>query len=130
MSTRSLIAAQLEDGSFVSTYCHFDGYISGVGSTLYHNFNDAESAYEIADMGYLSSLYPDLSENTLADNHANHDDPVYYPSLDDLVSEAKNGIDYVYVWDNDLDAWTVYYTDGHLNMITQVLDSSVCAQPE
>jgi hypothetical protein len=34
MSTRSRIAIENQNGSVTSVYCHFDGYISGVGKTL------------------------------------------------------------------------------------------------
>jgi hypothetical protein len=34
MSTRSRIAIENQNGSVTSIYCHFDGYISGVGKTL------------------------------------------------------------------------------------------------
>ena len=34
MATRSLIAVQNADGTFLSIYCHWDGYPSGVGKDL------------------------------------------------------------------------------------------------
>jgi hypothetical protein len=34
MSTRSRIAIENQNGSVTSIYCHFDGYISGVGKTI------------------------------------------------------------------------------------------------
>ena len=38
MATRSRIALQLEDGSIVSVYNHWDGYPAGVGFTLVANY--------------------------------------------------------------------------------------------
>jgi len=34
MATRSRIAIENQDGTVTSIYCHFDGYLSGVGKLL------------------------------------------------------------------------------------------------
>ena len=47
MSTHCSIAVQCRDGSVVAVYCHFDGYLSGVGNTLvteYDNLGAAQAA--------------------------------------------------------------------------------------
>ena len=55
MATRSLIA--LDNGSvFTSIYCHWDGYLSGVGRILLENYTDINDVEELFDLGDLSTL--------------------------------------------------------------------------
>lgn len=58
MSTRSRIAITQPDGSFLSIYCHFDGYDSGngVGPTLRKYYADYPAAEKLIRLGDLSSL--------------------------------------------------------------------------
>jgi len=60
MSTRSRIGVEQKDGSIVSVYCHFDGYPSGVGSTLLQCYNTYDKANEVVALGDLSSLNVNL----------------------------------------------------------------------
>jgi len=62
MSTRSLIAYQSEAGFVESAYCHFDGYISGVGSMLDKNYQDEKKIRELIQRGDFSSLCPNIGE--------------------------------------------------------------------
>ena len=57
MSTRSSIAVQHSDGTVSAIYCHFDGYIEGVGLTLHENFNDDASALNLVMRGNLSTVH-------------------------------------------------------------------------
>lgn len=41
MSTRSAIIRKTEDGSYEGIYCHFDGYLAGVGKTLQEHYLQA-----------------------------------------------------------------------------------------
>ena len=56
MSTRSRIGVQNADGSIRSIYCHFDGYLDGVGATLNAHYADSEKAEQLIALGDLSSL--------------------------------------------------------------------------
>ena len=56
MSTRSRIAIQKEGGEVVSIYCHFDGYIEGVGRTLKAHYNDKDKALNLIEGGDISVL--------------------------------------------------------------------------
>jgi hypothetical protein len=38
MATRSRIGVELEEGKVISVYCHWDGYIEGVGKDLVRRF--------------------------------------------------------------------------------------------
>ena len=55
MSTRSRIAIENESGIVNSIYCHFDGYISGVGKTLFNHY-DKEKLQKLIELGDISSL--------------------------------------------------------------------------
>lgn len=56
MSTNSTIKIQRKDGTETSIYCHWDGYIEGVGVTLQLAYNTAEKVEELLKLGDLSSL--------------------------------------------------------------------------
>jgi len=59
MSTRSSIA--MRDGNSIKAiYCHFDGYLEGVGEMLTHHYNSPERAEALLAMGNLSSLEASL----------------------------------------------------------------------
>lgn len=56
MSTRSNIAIKRKDGTRTGIYCHFDGYIEGVGVTLQLAYNTAEKVEELLKLGNISAL--------------------------------------------------------------------------
>jgi hypothetical protein len=55
MSTRSRIAIENQDGTVDSIYCHFDGYLEGVGKTLFNHY-DQEKLEKLLELGDISSL--------------------------------------------------------------------------
>jgi len=55
MATRSLIALD-NTGVFTSIYCHWDGYLTGVGRILLENYTDINDVEELLDLGDLSTL--------------------------------------------------------------------------
>jgi hypothetical protein len=64
MGTRSTIALERADGTVIQVYCHWDGYLSGVGAELYNHYNTPEKLEELLLMGDMSTLGKDL-ENTI-----------------------------------------------------------------
>ena len=60
MSTNSRIGIENEDGSIRSVYCHWDGYIAGVGYTLLLNYSDRKVLGDLIDLGNISSLGKNL----------------------------------------------------------------------
>lgn len=56
MSTRSRIGVENMDGSITHVYCHFDGYISGVGKMLAEHYSSEERARALIALGDLSSV--------------------------------------------------------------------------
>ena len=63
MSTHSTIALEFQDGSISQIYCHYDGYLSGVGQTLLTHYSDFQKMSDLIALGDLSSL-----ENTVFDS--------------------------------------------------------------
>jgi hypothetical protein len=60
MATNSRIGMEFrkEDGSLgiKSIYCHFDGYLQGVGNTLKNFYNTSEKVAALIDLGDISYL--------------------------------------------------------------------------
>jgi hypothetical protein len=54
MATRSTIAVQNEDGTVERIYCHWDGYLDGVGDTLATSFDSLELAKAVVALGDCS----------------------------------------------------------------------------
>ena len=55
MSTRSLIGYKDTDGSITYVYCHYDGYIDGVGEDV-KAYSDLESVKEMVAHGDRSTV--------------------------------------------------------------------------
>lgn len=56
MSTRSDIIVHRADGSYKRVYCHFDGYLEGVGQTLSDHYSSQERADLLVEPGDLLVL--------------------------------------------------------------------------
>lgn len=75
MSTNSSIAWQRLDGKYEAIYCHWDGYIRGVGKRLLENY-DESNLPKLMALGDLSVL---------------GDEPIDYPNgWDPMVSVPDN----------------------------------------
>ena len=100
MSTNSLVAYLKEDGSIVSTYVHYDGYVTGVGLTLLEHYNTEERAFAVSTAGYFSSLSESIEESQKNSAHTelwtvneNREEFEEYIRLD-------SGLEYVYIWEH------------------------------
>ena len=63
MATRSRIALQLNETSFLSVYHHWDGYPQWLGVTLNKKFNTREKVAELIDGGDISCCDSDSDWN-------------------------------------------------------------------
>ena len=54
MATRARIALELKDGSFISSYQHWDGYPGGLGYTLCDHWNEYDKVKEGIELGDAS----------------------------------------------------------------------------
>lgn len=103
MGTAAMIGIYNEDGSVTASYCHYDGYVEGVGRTLVENYNTQYDAEIVAKGGYMSSLEEDYLDTRQV---AVHTDPaVEFDSVSNFLSEGADyaGADYLYLWDGK--AW-------------------------
>ena len=57
MSTRSRIGIELNDGSILSSYHHWDGYPSWLGRILTTHYNTKEKVAELIDGGDMSCCW-------------------------------------------------------------------------
>ena len=59
MATRGRIGIELNDGSILSAYHHWDGYPSWLGKTLKAQYNTKEKVAELIDGGDMSACWSD-----------------------------------------------------------------------
>lgn len=56
MSTRAYICIKNEAGDYRGVYCHFDGYLSGVGAVLFNYYQDINRVNQLIDLGDISAI--------------------------------------------------------------------------
>jgi len=69
MATRSAIGFVEYDGSVTAVYCHWDGYLDGVGATLVAHYRDLYKVLDLLDQGDISSLRPEIGEQHPFSSH-------------------------------------------------------------
>lgn len=110
MSTRSRISKVDVDGYIRSIYCHFDGYIDGVGKTLIDNYNTVNSIDKLFELGDLSAL-DDTLETTKAYHRDFYEDlkkPLLFRNKENLINYfCESDCDYLYLFDTD-NKWYVF----------------------
>jgi hypothetical protein len=98
MSTRSRIAIENQNGSVTSVYCHFDGYISGVGKTLEKHYTDRSVVEELIELGDISAL--DMTPSSTPSYHRDRGEDLRktsYLCVEDLFNLGfQSGEEYVY----------------------------------
>ena len=120
MATRSRIGVMLDDGSIKQVYCHFDGYVEGVGLTLIENYDTEDKVKELINLGDMSSLGHKIS----TDEPHSFDNPAqgvtvfygrdrgesgtqpYILSMDEWLGEFSTCEDYLYLFTGG--QWWVY----------------------
>ena len=105
MGTRSRIGLQLADGSILSVYCHYDGYVSFNGVKLVEHFNSYELAAELIDGGDMSCLWTNAGWNnevlptTGPQYYTSRGDEYNPPRLDSNLKEyLTDGEEYAYLF--------------------------------
>lgn len=101
MGTRSLIAVAGETG-IAYAYCHYDGYLAGVGHKLLEAYNTLEDALDVVNVGYISSLKYSL-EDTIEDAVHKDESAKIVSTYSDLLDEADDCCaEYIYMWEDGL----------------------------
>ena len=101
MATRSRIAIENQDGKVKSIYCHWDGYLSGVGKTLFNHY-DKEKLEKLIELGDISSL-GESTEDTVAyarDRNEELNFKEFYDVEDLFDYGFEIGIGYIYCLTN------------------------------
>ena len=123
MSTRSRIAIENQDGTVTSVYCHFDGYVKGVGKTLFENYN-REKTEQLVALGNLSQLN-ESTETTIAYCRDRGEDlnKTIYIDVEELIEmNSRGGLDYVYCLTKD-NIWLVNKTTSNqVNVLEVILE--------
>lgn len=122
MSTRSNIAMITKDGTVVSTYCHHDGYLDGVGKTLNKHYRDPSKVEELIKLGKagISSLESEIGEKhpfndmTHSDwtrfyGRDGGDSSMSYEHFSDIESfKDRSSQYYSYCYDPNLNIWFAF----------------------
>jgi hypothetical protein len=103
MGTHAMIGVYNQDGSVTASYCHYDGYLEGVGRTLINSYNNGYDAEVVARGGYLSALLDDYMISRQESVHS--DSSTDYESVDEFLTFGFEdmGSGYLYIWDGT--AW-------------------------
>jgi hypothetical protein len=119
MATRARIALELKDGSYISSYQHWDGYPGGLGYTLIDHWMNYDKIEEAIQLGNASSWRYMIGQQIDFDDRTNplHDIQNCYYGRDRgekdqgpkkhlngvcLLDEAFNsGEEYLYVYKED-----------------------------
>jgi len=102
MATRSRIAIENQDGTVTSIYCHFDGYLSGVGKTLFEHY-DREKTEKLIELGDISVL-GESTLDTIAYHRDRNEDLHFktFLNIPDLFDYGfESGIEYIYCLTKD-----------------------------
>jgi len=101
MSTNSLVARKLKNGSVVSTYVHWDGHPAVVGKMLVKNYNKECCAREVCRVGYISALLPTIEETKAGSRNKERYEK--HMSVIDYIRFASHkycSIEYIYLWED------------------------------
>ena len=79
MATRSRIGLELNDGSILSAYHHWDGYPEWLGRILNTHYNSKDKVAELIDGGDMSSAWT----NAGFSNETVEQGPLYYSQRGD-----------------------------------------------
>lgn len=102
MSTRSFIGIQNSDGTVDAVYCHFDGYLPGVGADLIGSYDGEELARGLVQGGDMRSV----GDPYLAYAGEEWEDikPIQYDTLSAFAQKGFQIASFVYLFQDG--AWS------------------------
>ena len=108
MSTRSFICKYDTDKkAYRAIYCHFDGYVKGVGAMLDANYDTESKVDALLDLGDISSLEATVEETK--ENACKSSKPRYLAHIDEEV--LNSDIEFVYLYISK-GLWQVYMVNS------------------
>ena len=125
MATRSRIALQLTEDSFLSVYHHWDGYPQWLGVTLNKKFNTREKVAELIDGGDISCCDSDTDWNLekcephvqYYNDRGDKTEPALHLNIDDYFDVGEEYA-YVYTLDHEWECYAIDHTyDDEYNVI-------------
>lgn len=119
MGTAAMIGIyDKKSGEVTASYCHYDGYLEGVGRTLDEHYNSQYDAEVVAKGGYMSALYEDYL--TTREEAVHSESAMVYKSIEAYSTRGAqySGADYLYLWDGE--AWFFMPTYGENNGFEEV----------
>lgn len=119
MATRSTIGMRTYDGNIKAVYCHWDGYLEGVGKTLLNSYKDVFKVNQLLDKGNISSLESQIKNTVFYADKEGIDDnsPVVFKTVQDMI-EYFSDSEYFYVFEDDY--WTVS-TGGNFAKLVDIM---------
>ena len=112
MATRSYIGRLTEDKQVFFVYCHFDGYPSGVGTTLRENYDRPEDVIKLLSFGDISVLAPTVEQSFFYGRDRKEPGTEQQQiTYDEFMSES---IEYRYLFDEYIEEWSCYNMQGDL----------------
>jgi hypothetical protein len=129
VSTRSRIGLQLEDGSILSCYHHWDGYPGGLGAKLLAEYTSKEKVASLIDGGDISTI---MSRRTWDGVGVDGEIVLYYAERGDTGVEpiladddweyirqtADCGGEYAYFFNPETNKWSCFdrHTDTYIDL--------------
>ncbi len=125
MATRSTIALEFADGTVQQVYCHWDGYLSGVGAELVSDYSDPFELAELiagGDMSTIGEPYTDRGEELVVRKFKN---------FADYVKRGQDEeYDYILRPVDGKGVWFVrcYATDGKFVTMAEAREAEACEE--
>lgn len=89
MSTNSRIGILHSNGHCETIYCHWDGYFSGVGKTLFLHYKTKEKVESLLALGDISSLGTELGEKHSFETYLPEVTTAYHRDRGDCLTPAQ-----------------------------------------
>jgi hypothetical protein len=122
MATRSTITLSTKDG-YKSIYCHYDGYLTGVGTMLQQYYDTQEKVEALIALGSLSSLSERLApaadekhtwekpvDGVTVAYHRDRGEELSIRNYETLQELDRNSEEYNYLFEND--TWYLIKSGG------------------
>jgi hypothetical protein len=107
MATRSTIAYKTSRG-VTAIYCHWDGYVAGVGKTLHENYQAAYKINQLIQLGDVSSLGPEIGKQHSFDLRDGEDTWTTFYTRDRGENTPCQEFETITEWMDHYD-WSDYY---------------------
>lgn len=98
MGTRSYIGFENKEGVVEASYCHWDGYVEGVGMELVKGYTSYERVKELVGKGGMSFVHTDINEINYYGDQPSEKYRNYQEYSDEMLSSSMFDIEYFYLF--------------------------------